>query len=289
MNVRKAVIPAAGWGTRFLPVTKAVPKAMLPLLDRPLIQHIVEEAVASGIEHVIIVTYQSRGAIESHFGPSPDLESALEQKGEEGLLDQVRRIPSLADIRYVSQPGQLGLGHAVLTASQLVGNEPFAVLLPDDVFDAGVPVTRQMLEVYERYQGCVIALQEVPEEETGRYGIVKPEKKADRVYQILDMVEKPDRHEAPSRLAILGRYVLTPQVFDALRATSPGKGGEIQLTDALALLLRQEPVYGCEFEGTYYDAGKPLGWLKTSVALALKDPRIGADFRRYVKEMAADL
>lgn len=289
MEVRKAIIPAAGWGTRFLPITKAVPKAMLPLLDRPLIQHIVEEAVASGIEQVIIVTYSANGPIESHFGRSLDLERALEQKGEERLLDEVRRIATLADIRYVTQPEQLGLGHAVLTASEHVGNEPFAVLLPDDVFDADVPVLRQMLDVYQRYQGCVIALQEVPEEETGRYGIVKPERKDGRTYQILGMVEKPDPRQAPSRLAILGRYVLTPEVFEALRATSPGKGGEIQLTDALALLLRQQAVYGYEFEGTYYDAGKPLSLLRASVALALKHAEMGPAFRRYLKDVAAGL
>lgn len=288
MQIRKAVIPAAGWGVRFLPVTKAVPKAMLPLVDRPLIQYAVEEAVSSGIDEIIIVTSPSHTAIEAHFKPSPDLERALEQKGEDRMLDTVRRVSSMAHIRYVSQTEQLGLGHAILIARALIGDEPFAVLLPDDIFDAHVPLVRQLLDVYHRYDECVIALWRVHSQETSRYGIATPERVEDGVYRILGTVEKPGPADAPSDLAILGRYVLSPAIFQALTVTPPGKGGEIQLTDALALLLKQRPVYGCEFQGTYYDAGKPLSLLKASTALAARHAEMGADFRHYIKTLAAE-
>jgi len=289
MEIRKAVIPAAGWGTRFLPTTKAIPKEMLPLVDKPLIQYIVEEAVASGIEHIIIVTSSGKSAMEEHFDRSVELENVLERKGEKGMLGEVRRIAGLANICYVRQKEQSGLGHAILTAREIVGDEPFAVFLPDDIFDAPVPLIMQMLEVYRHYGGSVIAVRRVAREETKRYGIIKQREIGDRVHQVLDMAEKPEPEEAPSDLAILGRYILTPQIFDALSLTPPGKGGEIQLTDGLALLLKQQAVYGYEFEGTYYDAGKPLGLLKASVALALKHPEMGAEFREYLDKSIADL
>ena len=289
MEITKAVIPAAGWGTRFLPQTKAIPKEMLPLVDRPLIQYIVEEATASGIEQIIIVTSAGKGAIKEHFGRSFELENVLEQKGEKGLLGEVRRIAEMANICYVRQDKQLGLGHAVLIARDFVGNEPFAVFLPDDIFDAPVPVIKQMLDVYRCYRGSVIALCRVGEGGTRRFGIVKPKQVEERVYQVLDMVEKPGPENAPSDLAILGRYILTPEIFETLSVTPPGKGGEIQLTDGLALLLKRQAVYGYEFEGTYYDAGKPLGLLKASVALALHHPEMAAEFKEYVKQLVADL
>lgn len=277
-------MPAGGWGTRFLPATKAIPKEMLPLADKPMIQHVVEEAVASGIKQIIIVTSSGKSAIEDHFERNVELESMLQQKGESELLEEVRRIAALANIRFVRQAEPRGLGHAILATRELVGNEPFAVFLPDDIFDAEPPLMKQMLEVYRQHQGSVIALRRVAKEDTRRYGMVKPQQVSERVYRILDMVEKPAPEEAPSDLAILGRYILTPEIFAALRVTPPGKGGEIQLTDGLALLLKQQAIYGYAFDGTYYDAGKPLGLLKASVSMGIRHPGIGADFREYLKE-----
>lgn len=288
-EIRKAVIPAAGWGTRFLPATKALPKEMLPLVDKPLIQYIVEEATSSGIEQIIIITSSGKSAIEDHFDRSCELEYTLEQKGEKRLLGEVRRIADLANICFIRQREQLGLGHAILSAKEIVGDEPFAVFLPDDIFEAEVPLLKQMLEVYQRHKGSVIAVWRVTEDDTKRYGIIKPKQIAERVYQVLDLVEKPEPGDAPSDLAILGRYILTPDIFEALRVTPPGKGNEIQLTDGLALLLKQQAIYGYEFEGTYYDAGKTLGLLKASVALALRHPEIGTDFREYLKKLVTDL
>ena len=285
MEIRKAVIPAAGWGTRFLPATKAIPKELLPLADKPVIQHTVEEAVASGIEQVIIVTSPVKGALEAHFSMCPELETALDQKGDADLLEKVKCTNHLADICYVMQQEPLGLGHAILVTRELVGDEPFAVFLPDDLFAAEPPLIRQMAEVYRRFGGSVLALLRVVAEDTRRYGIVEPEQVAERTYRILDMVEKPAPEEAPSHLAIMGRYLLTPQIFDALEDTTPGKGGEIQLTDGLALLRQRQDVYGWEFEGTYYDAGKPLGLLKTSIEWALRDPDTGPDLREYLKNI----
>jgi len=289
MKIRKAVIPAAGWGTRFLPATKVLPKEMLPLVDKPLIQYIVEEAVSCGIEQIIIVTSFGKGAMEDHFDRDFELEYILEQKGEKALLEKVRHIADLATICYIRQKEQLGLGHAILTAKELVGDDPFAVLLPDDIFDAKVPVLKQALDVSQRYEGSVIAVRRVARDEVRRYGIIEPKQIAERVYQILDLVEKPEPEEAPSDLAILGRYVLTPEIFKMLEVTPPGKGGEIQLTDGIRLLLQEQVVYGYEFEGQYYDAGKPLGLLKAAVALGLNHPEIGADFREYLRGLVADL
>lgn len=285
MEVRKAVIPAAGWGTRFLPTTKAIPKEMLPLADRPLIQHVVEEAKASGIEQVIIVTSSGKSAIEDYFRRNPALEHALQQRGEMELLEEVRRVASLADISFIRQEEPLGLGHAILATKELVGDEAFVVSLPDDIFDADPPLIKQMLEVYRRYRGSVIALWRVSWEDTRRYGMVRQEQLAERVYSILGMVEKPAPNDAPSDLAILGRYVLTPEIFDALRATPPGKGGEIQLTDGLALLLKQQAIYGYAFDGIYYDAGKPLGLLEASVSLGLRHPGMSAEFKEYLNTL----
>jgi UTP--glucose-1-phosphate uridylyltransferase len=283
MDIRKAVIPAAGWGTRFLPVTKAIPKELLPLADKPVIQHTVEEAVASGIEQIIIVTSPGKAALEAHFAICPELETALEHKGDADLLEKVQCTCNLADICYVMQQEPLGLGHAILVTKELVGDEPFAVFLPDDLFAAEPPLLSQMAEVYRRFGGSVLALLRVVPEDTRRYGIVKPEQVADRTYRILDMVEKPAPEEAPSHLAIMGRYLLTPDIFGALEATTPGKGGEIQLTDGLARLRQQQDVYGWEFDGTYYDAGKPLGLLKTSIEWALQNPEMGPELREYLK------
>ena len=287
-KIRKAVIPAAGWGTRFLPSTKAVPKEMLPLFDKPIIQHTVEEAVASGIEQIIIVTSPGKDALKAHFAPHEKLESALSAKGDMELLEKVQRTSKLVDIRFVTQDEPKGLGHAVLMAAKAVGDEPFAVFLPDDLFGAEPPLIEQMSKVYKRYGGSVLALLRVVPEDTKRYGIVKSEEVAKRIYRILDTVEKPGPKAAPSHLAIMGRYILTPEIFDALRATRPGKGGEIQLTDGLAILRQQQDIYGYEFEGTYYDAGKPLGLLKTSIAWGLKHPVIGPELREYLRALLSD-
>lgn len=288
MKIRKAVIPAAGWGTRFLPATKVLPKEMLPLVDKPLMQYIVEEAVFSGIEHIIIVTSFGKGAMEDHFDRDFELEHTLEQKGETDLLQKVRHIADLATICYTRQKEQLGLGHAVLTAKELVGDEPFAVLLPDDIFESRVPMLRRLLDVSQRYDGSVIAVRPVPREEVRRYGIIKPRQIEERVYQVLDMVEKPDPEEAPSDLAILGRYVFTPEIFKMLAVTPPGKGREIQLTDGIRLLLQEQAVYGYECDGQYYDAGKPLGLLKAAVAVGLNHPEMGDDFREHLRGLIAD-
>ena len=288
IKIRKAVIPAAGWGTRFLPATKAIPKELLPLAEKPVIQHTVEEAVNAGIESIIIVTSPGKNALEAHFSPHPAMESSLQQKGDTELLEKVRQTCQLADIRFAVQQEPRGLGHAILVTEKLIGDEPFIVLLPDDLFDAEPPLIEQMSRIHHAYGGSVLALLRVIPEDTRRYGIVEPERVAERVYRILDMVEKPSPEEAPSDLAIMGRYLLTPSIFEALRATKPGKGGEIQLTDGLALLRKQEDIYGCEFEGTYYDAGKPLGLLKTSILWALRHPETGNELREFLREIIRD-
>lgn len=289
MRIRKVVIPAAGWGTRFLPATKVLPKEMLPLVDKPLMQYSVEEAISCGMEQIIIVTSFGKGAVEDHFDRGFELEHLLEQRGETRLLQEVRRITDLANICYTRQKEQLGLGHAILTARELVGGEPFAVFLPDDVFAAEVPIALQMVEIYERYLGSVIAVRRVAREEMGRYGIIEPKQVEERVYQVLGVVEKPAPQEAPSEMAILGRYIFTPEIFEALEVTAPGAGGEIQLTDGIAILLQQQAVYAYEFEGEYYDAGTPLGFLKASVSLGLRHPRLGPDFREFLRGLGSKL
>jgi UTP--glucose-1-phosphate uridylyltransferase len=286
MRVRKAVFPAAGWGTRFLPATKAQPKEMLPLVDRPVIQYAVEEAVAAGIEQVIIVTSSQKRAIEDHFDLNYELEHLLEERGEIELLRQIRHISDLAQIAYVRQKEQLGLGHAVLMAKELVGHEPFAVILSDDVVVGERPCIGQLIHAYHQTHGSVVAVTEVPPEETGRYGVIggtQEEGHGGRLWKVDQVVEKPGPGEAPSNLAIIGRYVLTPKIFDKLEQTHRGAGGEIQLTDAIESLMEEQPVYGYAFEGTRYDAGTPMGWLKASVELALARPDMGPEFAEYLR------
>lgn len=285
MKIRKAVVTAAGWGTRFLPATKAQPKEMLPLVDKPMIQYVIEEAVASGIKHIIIVTSLGKRAIEDHFDRSVELEHALRRKGDGDLLKKVRHVSEIADICYIRQKEQLGLGHAILITKDLIGNEPFAIFLPDDIIEAKVPAMKQMLEVYDRYKSSVIAVQKVASEETKAYGIIAPKQLDKRVYQVLDLVEKPEPKDAPSNLGIVGRYILTPEIFDMLEKTTPGKGGEIQLTDGLRLLLKQQPIHAYQFEGIRYDTGTPLGFLKASVEFALNRPDIGEKFRKYLRQL----
>lgn len=285
MKIRKAVVTAAGWGTRFLPATKAQPKEMLPLVDKPMIQYVIEEAVASGIKHIIIVTALGKRAIEDHFDRSVELELALKKKGDGELLKKVQRISELADICYIRQKEQLGLGHAILVTKDLIGDEPFAIFLPDDIIEAKVPAMKQMIEVYNRYQHSVIAVEPVAKEDTKAYGIIKPKQVEDRVYQVLSLVEKPEPQDAPSDLGIVGRYILTPEIFGMLEKTAPGKGGEIQLTDGLRLLLEKQPIYAYQFEGIRYDTGTPLGFLKASVEFALRRPDIGHNFKEYLRHL----
>jgi len=285
MKIRKAVITAAGWGTRFLPITKSQPKEMLPLVDKPLIQYSVEEAISSGIEQIIIVTALGKRAIEDYFDRSFELEYFLEQKGETKLLKEMQELSSLVNICYIRQKEQLGLGHAILTAKSIVADEPFAVLLPDNIIDSKVPVLKQMIEVYEQYKASVVAVESVSHQDIIKHGIIEPRRISECIYQVLSLAEKPEPEEALSNLGLVGRYILTPQIFEALEATSPGKGQEIQLTDALQLLLKQQAIYACEFEGVRYDAGTPLGWLKATIAFALKRPDIGQELREYLRQL----
>ena len=291
MRVRKAVFPAAGWGTRFLPATKAQPKEMLPLVDKPIIQYAVEEAVAAGIEQIIIITSTHKGAIEDHFDLNHELEHMLEERGEIEMLRQVRGISDLAQLAYVRQKEQLGLGHAVLMAKDLIGHEPFAVILPDDVCVGDRPVIGQLIHAYQRTHGSVVAVMEVPPEDTSRYGVISAEPSEDpldhgRLHSVNGLVEKPAAADAPSNLAIIGRYVLTPKIFDKLEQTQRGAGGEIQLTDAIQELMEEQQVFGYEFEGTRYDAGTTMGWLKASVELALQRPDLGEEFRSYLGSLS---
>ena len=285
MKVRKAVITAAGWGTRFLPITRSQPKEMLPVVNKPLIQYSVEEAISSGIEQIILITALGKRAIEDYFDRSFDLEYVLEQKGETKLLQEMRELSSLVDICYIRQKEQLGLGHAILTAKNVVADEPFAVLLPDDIIDSRVPVLKQMMEVYEQYKTNVIAIKRVSSRDTIKYGIIEPKRVSGHIHQVLGLTEKPEPQEAPSNLGIVGRYILMPQIFDILEVTPPGKNQEIQLTDALQLLLKQQAIYACEFEGVWYDTGTPLGWLEATVAFALKQPDIGQELREYLRQL----
>lgn len=292
-KVRKAVFPAAGLGTRFLPATKAQPKEMLPLVDKPIIQYVVEEALQSGIENIILVTGRGKNAIEDHFDVSYELEKILEERGRHDLLEVVRQVSDLIHVSYVRQKEALGLGHAILMARELVGEEPFAVLLGDDIIHASVPCLRQMLEVHESFPGSLIAIQEVPRESISNYGVISGSPilhngQPDRLYQLNDLVEKPPVTAAPSNLAIIGRYILEPEIFDALARTPPGAGGEIQLTDALRALLRERPIYGWRFEGTRYDAGDKLGFLTATVEFALRRPDLGPSFRQYLKTLRLD-
>jgi UTP--glucose-1-phosphate uridylyltransferase len=289
-KVRKAVFPAAGLGTRFLPATKAQPKEMLPLVDKPLIQYGVEEAIHSGVQNIIIVTGRGKTAIEDHFDVSFELEHLLETRGKKDLLATVRAVSDMINVAYVRQKEALGLGHAVLRARELVGDEPFAVILSDDVIDAEVPALRQLLDVYEFYGAPVLALMEVPKDSISAYGVVDAEPVShhgggDRLYRIRNLVEKPKAKDAPSNLAIIGRYILTPDVFRSLETIEPGSGGELQLTDGLKHTLRSRPIYGYRFEGTRYDAGDKLGFLKATVEFALKRYDLGEEFRAYLKSL----
>jgi UTP--glucose-1-phosphate uridylyltransferase len=291
LRVRKAVFPAAGWGTRFLPATKAQPKEMLPLVDKPIIQYAVEEAVAAGIEQVIIVTSSQKRAIEDHFDHSYELEHLLEEKGDIEMLRVVRAISDLAQVAYVRQKEQLGLGHAVLMAKDLIGHEPFAVILPDDVVVAERPCIGQLIHAYHQTHSSVVAVMEVAPEDTRRYGIIASEPSADpldhgRLHRVTALVEKPAEGEAPSNLAVIGRYVLTPKIFDKLEQTKGGADGEIQLTDGIGALMDEQEVYAYEFEGTRYDAGTTMGWLKASVEIALGRPDLGKTFRAYLQDLA---
>ena len=284
-RVRKAVFPAAGLGTRFLPATKASPKEMLPLVDKPLIQYVVEEAVASGIDSVIIVTGRGKSAIEDHFDVSFELEALLRERGKEDDLRQVREITDMARVSYVRQREALGLGHAILQARDLVGDEPFAVMLSDDIIDSKTPALKQLLDVYEKYDAPVLATMEVAGEAISRFGALDVEEVADGVYRIKDMVEKPPLAKAPSNLAIIGRYVLTPDIFDEIENTTPGAIGEIQITDAMRGLLKKRDFYAVRFEGTRYDAGDKLGFLIATVELALKHGELAPEFRQYLRSL----
>jgi UTP--glucose-1-phosphate uridylyltransferase len=289
-KVRKAVFPAAGLGTRFLPATKAQPKEMLPLVDKPIIQYGVEEALHSGIQNIIIVTGRGKSAIEDHFDVSFELEYLLESRNKKDLLSIVRNVSDMINVAYIRQKEALGLGHAVLRASELVGREPFAVVLADDVIDSETPCLRQLLDIYDFFCSPVLAVMEVPRESISAYGVVDAEPIShngtkDRVFRIRDLVEKPKASEAPSNLAIIGRYVLTPEIFESVQAIEPGSGSELQLTDALKHLLRSRPIYAYRFEGTRYDAGDKLGFLKATVEFALRRDDLGGPFRAYLKSL----
>jgi UTP--glucose-1-phosphate uridylyltransferase len=283
VTVRKAVVLAAGFGTRMLPATKAQPKETLPLVDKPIIQYAVEEAAASGLEQVIIVTSTGKRAVEDHFDRSPELEQALEAKGDVARLAEMRRISDLAHIVYVRQKEQLGIGHAVLTAREVVGREPFVLFLPDDVIVSEVPAARQLINVFEAQGGNVLALEEVAPEEVPNYGVVEGESIGEGLWRVRGLVEKPSLADAPSNLAVVGRYVLTPEIFDALEETAPGKGGEIQITDGLANLLKRQSMFGYRFEGRRYDTGRPLGLLKASIEIALTRADLGHELNMYLR------
>ncbi len=285
VKVRKAVVPAAGWGTRFLPITKSIPKEILPLVDKPIIQYAVEECAACGIELIIIITSQGKAAIEDYFDRSVGLEHILEQRGKEDLLAKISHLADLPNICFVHQKELLGLGHAVLSTKDVVGKEPFVVILPDDLFEQRELVLKKMLKIFDEYQGSVVALKRVEPDEIARYGIIKPKKVAKNVYQVMDMVEKPEPSKAPSNLAIMGRYVLTPEVFQELQSTNFGVGGEIQVTDGLKRLLQRQAIFGYEIEGDYYDAGTIPGWIKATIAMALKHPEIGPELKDYLSHL----
>jgi len=286
--VRKAVFPAAGLGTRFLPASKATPKEMLVLVDKPVIQYGVEEAAASGIDNIILVTGRGKSSMEDHFDVAFELESLLEQRGKLEHLDEVRKIRRLANLSYVRQGEPLGLGHAVLVAKNLVGDEPFAVVLSDDVIDATPPALKQMIDVFHRVNGPVILVERVPPESVSSYGVIAIDESVNLgsgVYKIADLVEKPRREDAPSNLAIIGRYILTPDIFPSLEATARDKSGEIQLTDGLRHLLKSRPLYACEVTGVRHDTGNKLGFLKATAYFALQRPDLADPFRRYLEEL----
>jgi UTP--glucose-1-phosphate uridylyltransferase len=284
-KIRKAVFPAAGLGTRFLPATKASPKEMLPLVDKPLIQYSVEEAVASGIESILIITGRDKNSIENHFDISFELEELLKEKGKTGVIEEIRAISDLARISYTRQKQALGLGHAIYQAKDFAGDDPFAALLADDVVDAEKPALKQMIEVFEKYNAPVIATMQVTGEAISRFGVIDADEVEPNVFRIKDMVEKPAFKDAPSDLAIIGRYIFTPDIFDAIEQTQPGAGGEIQITDAMRLLLKSRPLYAVKLEGTRHDAGDKLGFLIATVEFALKRKDLGKEFKEYLKTL----
>ena len=288
-KVKKAIIPAAGLGTRFLPVTKAMPKEMLPIVDKPTIQYIVEEAVASGIEDIIIVTGKGKRAIEDHFDLAPELEQNLKAKNKLDLLHKVEQSTNLADIHYIRQKEPKGLGHAVWCARKFIGDEPFAVLLGDDIVQSDVPCLKQLINQHEKTESSVIGVQQVPENETDRYGIVDPSKQNGRLYQVDHFVEKPPRGTAPSNLAIMGRYVFTPEIFRFLERHEIGAGGEIQLTDAIQMLNEIQRVYAYDFEGHRYDVGEQLGFVQTTIEFALQNKEIGEDVKKMLIELVSKI
>ena len=283
MKVRKALFPAAGMGTRFLPITKAIPKEMLPLVDKPLIQYCVEEAMGAAIKEIIIITGMGKTAIEDHFDTSFQLETILKDKGKLEELKVVQDVSNMLHFSYTRQKEAKGLGHAVLVGKNLIGNEPFAVFLGDDIVNAAVPCMKQMIDVYNE-KGCsILAVKKVPRDEVSQYGVIAGEKVGDRLYRVLDMVEKPSVEDAPSDLAIIGRYLLMPEIFDHIEATPPGRGGEIQLTDAMKSLLKDQPMYALEFEGDRYDAGDRLGFVKANIAFALEREELRDDVVKFIK------
>jgi len=285
MKVRKAVIIAAGKGTRFLPVTRSVPKEMLPLIDIPLIQYSVDEAISSGIEQIIMVTARGKSSMEDYFDRCVELECFLEEKGDTEKLERMRQLSHLADISSIRQKEQKGLGHAILAAKNMVGSEPFAVILPDDIIDSKGPTLKRMMDIYEQYEAGVVAVERVSDEDTSRYGIVETEAVADRVYRALKLMEKPEPDETASRLGIVGRYIFTTEIFDMIVRTTPGAVNEIQITDAMQLLLGEQKFYAYELEGIRYDTGTPSGWLKANIAYALKRNDIGPELREYLRQL----
>lgn len=283
MKVRKAVIPAAGFGTRFLPATKSQPKEMIPVVDKPIIQYGVEEAVSSGIEHIAIITSRGKTTMEDYFDSSPELEEFLKEKGKLDYLEQVQHISNLAEFCFIRQQKALGLGHAIGMAESFVGQEPFAALLPDDIFIGKTPCIQQLIDTYQEFNATVIVLGRVDEEGTKKYGIIKPKQISDRVFQVEDLIEKPGPERAQSDLGLIGRYVFTPEIFEAIRKTSPDHRGEIQITDAIGVLLDTQPVYGYLFEGKRYDCGHKLGLLQAAVELALERPEFSSDLKEFLK------
>lgn len=289
MTVRKAIIPAAGLGTRFLPATKAQPKEMLPIVDKPTIQYIIEEAIASGIQEIIIVTGRSKRSIEDHFDKSVELELELEKHDKQEMLDMVRKISDMANIYYIRQKEPRGLGHAILTARAFVGNEPFAVLLGDDVVVSKKPCLAQMIDVYNEYKTSVLGVQKVPHDVVNKYGIVNCRQVDDRVYKVRDLVEKPRVEDAPSDIAILGRYIITPTIFDYLETQDAGTGGEIQLTDALLRLAKDEAMYAYDFKGHRYDVGTKTGFLQANIEFALRNSETADEMKKYLTELNRDM
>jgi UTP--glucose-1-phosphate uridylyltransferase len=285
MKVRKAIIPAAGLGTRFLPATKAQPKEMLPIVDKPILQYIIEEAVASGIEEILIITGRNKQSIENHFDKSVELELELEAKGKHDLLKEVRKISDMVNIHFIRQKEPKGLGHAIHCAKSFIGDEPFAVMLGDDIVENDKPCLQQMMEMYDQYKTTILGVQEIPKEEAHKYGIIEGKYIEDRIYKVKDLIEKPSVKEAPSNIAILGRYIINPAIFEILEHTQPGKGGEIQLTDALKELAQREAMYAYNFEGRRYDVGDKQGFLEATVEFALKRDDLREEFLNYLMKI----